>query len=111
MGPGFGGACSPDLRCSPGLGGSDPAYSARLARGPLPLPHAHGPACLFTACREHQTSLKAGVAGGVLQLVGTDHAVFNTSQKMVGRHDFRLIPNGVNGLEVGGWVGSLGWAA
>ena len=60
------------------------------------------PACLPTACREHQAALKAGVAGGVLQLVGTDHAVFNSSQKAVGRGDFRLIPNGVNGLEVSG---------
>ena len=96
------------------------------------LPRGQGltcPVCL-PAClpahplprREHQAALKAGVAGGVLQLVGTDHAVFNSSQKAVGRADFRLIPNGVNGLEVGGWVGgwvggcaysvvSLGWAA
>jgi dihydropyrimidinase len=35
----------------------------------------------------------------VLQLVGTDHAVFNSSQKRVGAEDFRIIPNGVNGLE------------
>lgn len=38
-------------------------------------------------------------ATGVLQLVGTDHAVFNSSQKAAGRHDFRRIPNGVNGIE------------
>ena len=68
---------------------------------------AHG----LLPCREHQAALKAGVAGGVLQLVGTDHAVFNSSQKAVGRADFRLIPNGVNGLEVGGPVGSLERAA
>lgn len=35
----------------------------------------------------------------MLQLVGTDHAVFNSTQKRGGRHDFRIIPNGVNGLE------------
>ena len=35
----------------------------------------------------------------MLQLVGTDHAVFNTTQKAAGRHDFRRIPNGVNGIE------------
>lgn len=35
----------------------------------------------------------------MLQLVATDHAVFNSTQKAVGRHDFRVIPNGVNGLE------------
>lgn len=51
--------------------------------------------------REHGAALRDALAGGVLQLVGTDHAVFNSSQKRVGRHDFRLIPNGVNGLEVG----------
>lgn len=53
-------------------------------------------------CREHQAALQAAVAGGVLQLVGTDHAVFNSTQKRVGRHDFRVIPNGVNGLEASG---------
>lgn len=53
--------------------------------------------------REHQTALQAALAGGMLQLVGTDHAVFNSTQKRVGRHDFRIIPNGVNGLEVN-WV-------
>lgn len=36
-------------------------------------------------------------AAGHLHLVGTDHAVFNTKQKAKGRHDFRVIPNGVNG--------------
>jgi hypothetical protein len=51
--------------------------------------------------REHGAALRDALAGGVLQLVGTDHAVFNSSQKRVGRHDFRLIPNGVNGIEVG----------
>jgi len=35
----------------------------------------------------------------VLQLVATDHASFNSTQKAVGRDDFRLIPNGVHGLE------------
>lgn len=35
----------------------------------------------------------------VAQLVATDHAVFNSSQKAVGRNDFRKIPNGVNGIE------------
>jgi dihydropyrimidinase len=49
--------------------------------------------------RPHSHALKAGLAGGVLQLVGTDHAVFNSSQKAVGAKDFRIIPNGVNGLE------------
>ncbi|GBF89372.1 dihydropyrimidinase [Raphidocelis subcapitata] len=48
---------------------------------------------------EHGAALRAALAGGALQLVATDHAVFNSTQKAVGRHDFRLIPNGVNGIE------------
>jgi hypothetical protein len=32
-----------------------------------------------------------------LQLVGTDHCVFNSTQKAFGIDDFRKIPNGVNG--------------
>lgn len=47
----------------------------------------------------HGAALKKALAGGLLQLVATDHAVFNSTQKAVGRHDFRIIPNGVNGLE------------
>lgn len=43
--------------------------------------------------------LQAAVAGGLLSAVATDHAVFNSSQKRAGRHDFRAIPNGVNGIE------------
>ncbi|GBG63173.1 hypothetical protein CBR_g36942 [Chara braunii] len=35
----------------------------------------------------------------VNMLVGTDHAVFNSTQKRKGQHDFKLIPNGVNGIE------------
>ncbi len=31
--------------------------------------------------------------------MATDHASFNSTQKAVGRDDFRLIPNGVHGLE------------
>ena len=36
---------------------------------------------------------------GDTQVIATDHAVFNTTQKRRGRHDFRHIPNGVNGIE------------
>lgn len=32
-----------------------------------------------------------------MQLVGTDHCVFNSTQKAYGKNDFRKIPNGVNG--------------
>lgn len=44
-------------------------------------------------------ALQGALASGVLDLVGTDHAVFNSTQKAKGKHDFRIIPNGVNGLE------------
>lgn len=29
--------------------------------------------------------------------MGTDHCPFNSTQKALGKHDFRKIPNGVNG--------------
>ncbi|KAK6914539.1 Amidohydrolase-related [Dillenia turbinata] len=35
----------------------------------------------------------------ILQLVGTDHCTFNSTQKAFGINDFRKIPNGVNGIE------------
>lgn len=47
----------------------------------------------------HRDALKKALAGGILHLVGTDHAVFNSTQKAAGKDDFRLIPNGVNGIE------------
>ncbi|KAK9815420.1 hypothetical protein WJX72_003386 [[Myrmecia] bisecta] len=49
--------------------------------------------------REHQTAVKAALAGGSLQLIGTDHCGWNTTQKAVGRHDFRILPNGIHGIE------------
>ena len=49
--------------------------------------------------KEHQASLWAGLQSGSLQVVATDHAAFNTEQKRAGLDDFRLIPNGSNGLE------------
>ncbi|CAI5942228.1 unnamed protein product, partial [Closterium sp. NIES-64] len=48
---------------------------------------------------EHVAAVKAALATGTLQLVATDHCPFNSTQKAKGRHDFRLIPNGVNGIE------------
>ncbi len=48
---------------------------------------------------EDQKALANGLKQGVLSLVGTDHCVFNTTQKEMGLKDFRKIPNGVNGLE------------
>jgi hypothetical protein len=47
----------------------------------------------------HQARLRAALAGGLLGVVATDHAPFNSSQKRAGAADFRAIPNGVNGIE------------
>ena len=47
----------------------------------------------------HADSLKKSVAGGILEIIGTDHAPFNSTQKAAGKGDFRKIPNGVNGIE------------
>ena len=47
----------------------------------------------------HKEALQAALASGVLQIVATDHAVFNSTQKALGKDDFRIIPNGVNGIE------------
>jgi dihydropyrimidinase len=56
---------------------------------------------MMASPKDHQTSICApqALAGGVLSLVATDHASFNSAQKAKGRNDFRLIPNGVHGLE------------
>ncbi|EPS68519.1 hypothetical protein M569_06244, partial [Genlisea aurea] len=47
----------------------------------------------------HGKALQAALASGILQLVGTDHCTFNSTQKAMGIDDFRKIPNGVNGIE------------
>ncbi|KAL6524324.1 dihydropyrimidinase [Orobanche gracilis] len=47
----------------------------------------------------HGKALQAALSTGTLQLVGTDHCTFNSTQKAMGVDDFRKIPNGVNGLE------------
>ncbi|KAI3844248.1 hypothetical protein MKX03_032319 [Papaver bracteatum] len=47
----------------------------------------------------HGKALQAALSTGVLQLVGTDHCTFNSTQKAFGFDDFRKIPNGVNGIE------------
>jgi dihydropyrimidinase len=44
-------------------------------------------------------ALRHALASGLLHLVGTDHAVFNSTQTAAGCDDFRKIPNGVNGIE------------
>jgi dihydropyrimidinase len=47
----------------------------------------------------NQDSLWAGLAGGSLQVVATDHCAFTTEQKRFGVGDFTKIPNGTGGLE------------
>ncbi|AML53438.1 dihydropyrimidinase [Falsihalocynthiibacter arcticus] len=49
--------------------------------------------------KEHQASLWAGLQSGSLQVVATDHAAFNSEQKLMGKDNFCLIPNGSNGVE------------
>ncbi len=49
--------------------------------------------------KEHQASLWAGLQGGTLHVVATDHCAFTTEQKRLGRDDFTKIPNGTGGLE------------
>ena len=49
--------------------------------------------------KEHQASLWAGLQSGSLLVVATDHAAFNSAQKLMGKDNFCLIPNGSNGLE------------
>lgn len=49
--------------------------------------------------RHHVDALARGLAAGRLHLVGSDHAAFNTTQKRLGRQDFREIPVSGNGIE------------
>eukprot|EP00240_Pyramimonas_obovata_P002160 CAMPEP_0118924212 /NCGR_PEP_ID=MMETSP1169-20130426/2450_1 /TAXON_ID=36882 /ORGANISM="Pyramimonas obovata, Strain CCMP722" /LENGTH=516 /DNA_ID=CAMNT_0006865303 /DNA_START=62 /DNA_END=1612 /DNA_ORIENTATION=+ len=52
--------------------------------------------------KAHQEPLQNALANGVISLVATDHAVFNSTQKAAGKPphgDFRVLPNGVNGIE------------
>ncbi|SIS73864.1 dihydropyrimidinase [Phaeovulum vinaykumarii] len=49
--------------------------------------------------KKHQDSLWAGLSGGTLSCVATDHCAFSTEQKRYGVGDFTKIPNGTGGLE------------
>jgi dihydropyrimidinase len=47
----------------------------------------------------HKDKLWEHLQIGTFDTVATDHCPFNMSQKMVGRNNFTLIPNGAGGLE------------
>ncbi|MCP4503368.1 MAG: dihydropyrimidinase [Deltaproteobacteria bacterium] len=49
--------------------------------------------------KEHQAALWRALQAGTLQTTATDHCCFCTPQKEAGKEDFRLIPNGTNGVE------------
>lgn len=49
--------------------------------------------------KEHQEALWKGLQAGMLQTTATDHCCFCTDQKMMGKDDFRRIPNGTNGVQ------------
>lgn len=50
--------------------------------------------------KHDQEMLWGALANGIIQTVGTDHVTFNfEGQKDMGKDDFRLIPNGLNGVE------------
>ena len=49
----------------------------------------------------HADALWTGLSRGFLEVVGTDHCPFNfKGQKDLGAEDFRLIPNGLPGIEL-----------
>ena len=48
---------------------------------------------------EHRLVVRAGLAGGALQLVATDHCGWTNAQKDKGRNSFLELPKGVNGIE------------
>ena len=49
--------------------------------------------------REHVSALAKALAAGLLSHLGSDHAAFNSTQKRLGRYDFRDIPVSGNGIE------------
>lgn len=49
--------------------------------------------------KEHQDALWQGLQSGMLQTTATDHCCFCTTQKEMGKNDFRKIPNGTGGVE------------
>lgn len=48
---------------------------------------------------DHKFHIQSAIKCGMLDLIGTDHCVFDTQQRRMGINDFRKIPNGLNGVE------------
>ncbi|VAH65114.1 unnamed protein product [Triticum turgidum subsp. durum] len=83
----------------PVLEGEATSRAIRLAKfvnTPLYVVHVMSPPIREAG---HNKALQAALSSGILQLVGTDHCTFNSTQKAFGSDDFRKIPNGVNGIE------------
>jgi dihydropyrimidinase len=49
--------------------------------------------------QRNQATLWSGLASGAIDTVGTDHCPFDLDQKLMGKDNFTLIPNGIPGLE------------
>lgn len=49
--------------------------------------------------KSHQAAMWRGLEMNDLQIVATDHCPFCTWQRAMGRDDFRIIPNGLPGIE------------
>lgn len=49
--------------------------------------------------KAHQDALWAALASGTCQTTATDHCCFNIEQKLAGKDNFTMIPNGTPGIE------------
>ncbi|HXM96874.1 MAG TPA: dihydropyrimidinase [Candidatus Dormibacteraeota bacterium] len=49
--------------------------------------------------KQNQAALWKALALGAIDTVGTDHCPFDTEQKLLGKHSFVDIPNGIPGIE------------
>jgi dihydropyrimidinase len=49
--------------------------------------------------QSNQSVLWTALAEGAIHTIGTDHCPFDIEQKLLGKADFTLIPNGIPGLE------------
>jgi dihydropyrimidinase len=49
--------------------------------------------------KHHQSALWNALASSSIDTIGTDHCPFDTGQKLLGKHSFLSIPNGIPGIE------------